>query len=140
MLYFVSGLRKTKAQDLQAGLEQRLSYLKGEIASVEAQAEENRQRVLVLQSEWQAIYDKTGEDTDVVPENESIITRCVDTNVPTEQFVSAMDNRQRTFLETMSEAANERGLQLADKVTLMLQGQTGQCSDLSWGQDWKDVL
>ena len=46
-------------------------------------------------------------------------------NVPTEQFVSAMLNLQRAFLETMAEAANERGLQLADKVTLMLQGQTG---------------
>ena len=46
-------------------------------------------------------------------------------NVPAEQFVSTMDNLQRTFLETMAEAANERWLQLADKVTLMLQGQTG---------------
>ena len=46
-------------------------------------------------------------------------------NVLTEQFVSAMDNLQHTFLETMAETPNERGLQLADKVTLMLQGQTG---------------
>ena len=61
-------------------------------------------------------------------------------NVPTEQFVWAMDSLQRTFLETMAEAAKERGLQLADKVTLMLQGQTGYCSDLPWGQDRKDVL
>ena len=45
---------------------------RGEFASVEAQAEEQRQRALVLQSEWQALYDKTGEDTDIVPENESV--------------------------------------------------------------------
>ena len=170
--------------------------------------------MLVLQSEWQALYDKTGEDTDVVPENESVhegglgernlgevdatdefvgdegnldsddfrtvlsrreckkqrvnkgdadtvergpskedvsstvldsidhntLCRHIVQNVPPEQFVSAMDNLQRTFLETLAEAANDSGLQLADKVTLMLQGQTGWCSDLSWGQDWKDVL
>ena len=65
-------IEKDKAKELQARLEQRLSNLKGELASVEAQAEENRQRVLVLQSEWQALYDKTGEDTDVMPENESV--------------------------------------------------------------------
>ena len=39
---------------------------------MEAQPEENRQRVLVLQREWQALYDKTGEDTDVMSENESV--------------------------------------------------------------------
>ena len=60
------------AKDLQARLEQRLSDLRGELASVEAQAEENGQRVLVLQSEWQALCDKTWEDTDVVPESESV--------------------------------------------------------------------
>ena len=65
-------IEKDKAKDLQARLEQRLSNLKGELASVEAQAEENSQRVLVLQSEWQASYDRTGEDTDVMPENESV--------------------------------------------------------------------
>ena len=192
-------IEKDKAKDLQARLEQRLSNLKGELASVEAQAEENRQRVLVLQSEWQALYDKTGEDTDVMPENESVheeglgernmgevdamdesvgdegnldsddfrtvlsrrerkmqrvnkndaeteergpskegassaVLDSIDHNtlcrhtvqiVPTEQFVSAIDKLQRTFLETLAEAANERGLLLADKVTLMLQGQTG---------------
>ena len=34
------------------------------MALAETQAEENRQRVLVLQSEWQALYDQAGEDTD----------------------------------------------------------------------------
>ena len=31
---------------------------------MEAQHEEQRQRVLVLQSEWQALYDQAGEETD----------------------------------------------------------------------------
>ena len=57
-------IEKDKAKDLQARLEQRLSNLRGELASVEAQAEEQRQRVLVLQSEWQALYDQAGEETD----------------------------------------------------------------------------
>ena len=57
-------IEKDKAKDLQARLEQRLSNLRGELASVEAQHEEQRQRVLVLQSEWQALYDQAGEETD----------------------------------------------------------------------------
>ena len=55
-------IEKDKAKDLQARLEQRLSNLRGELASVEAQHEEQRQRVLVLQSEWQALYDQAGEE------------------------------------------------------------------------------
>ena len=54
-------IEKDKAKDLQARLEQRLSNLRGELASVEAQHEEQQ---LVLQSEWQALYDQAGEETD----------------------------------------------------------------------------
>ena len=56
-------IEKDKAKDLQARLERRLSDLRGELASVEAQAEEQRQRVLVLQSEWQALNDQAGEES-----------------------------------------------------------------------------
>ena len=57
-------IEKDKAKDLQARLEQRLRNLRGELASVEAQHEEQKQRVLVLQSEWQALDDQAGEETD----------------------------------------------------------------------------
>ena len=33
------------------------------LQGLEVQAEESRQRVLVLQSEWQALYDKAGEES-----------------------------------------------------------------------------
>ena len=56
-------IEKDKAKEFPSRLEQRISNLKHELAAVETQAEENRQRVLVLQSEWQALYDTKLERT-----------------------------------------------------------------------------
>ena len=57
-------IEKDKAKEQQAKLEQRVYNLRNDLALAETQAEENRQRVLVLQSEWQALYDQAGEVTD----------------------------------------------------------------------------
>ena len=57
-------IEKDKAKDQQAKLDQRVYNLRNDLALAETQAEENRQRVLVLQSEWQALYDQAGEETD----------------------------------------------------------------------------
>ena len=42
----------------------RVYNLRNDLALAETQAEENRQRALILQSEWQALYEQTGEETD----------------------------------------------------------------------------
>ena len=57
-------IEKDKAKNQQAKLEQRVYNLRNDLALAESQAEENRQRVLVLQSEWQALYDQAGEVSD----------------------------------------------------------------------------
>ena len=57
-------IEKDKAKDQQAKLDQRVYNLRNDLVLAETQAEENRQRVLVLQSEWQALYDQAGEETD----------------------------------------------------------------------------
>ena len=57
-------IEKDKAKEQQAKLEQRVYNLRNDLALAESQAEENRQRVLVLQSEWQALYDQAGEVSD----------------------------------------------------------------------------
>ena len=57
-------IQKDKAKDQQAKLDQRVYNLRNDLVLAETQAEENRQRVLVLQSEWQALCDQAGEDTD----------------------------------------------------------------------------
>ena len=51
-----------KAKDLPAKVDLKVENLRNELAIVEIQAEENRRRVLVLQSEWQALYDKAGRE------------------------------------------------------------------------------
>ena len=57
-------IEKDKAKDQQAKLDHRVHNLRNDLALAETQAEDNRQRVLVLQSEWQALYDQAGEETD----------------------------------------------------------------------------
>ena len=57
-------IEKDKAKDQQAKLDQRVYNLRNDLVLAETQAEENRRRVLVLQSEWQALYDQAGEETD----------------------------------------------------------------------------
>ena len=57
-------IEKDKAKDQEAKLDQRVYNLRNDLALAESQAEENRQRVLLLQSEWQALYDQAGEETD----------------------------------------------------------------------------
>ena len=57
-------IEKDNAKDQQAELDQRVYNLRNDLALAETQAEENRQRVLTLQSEWQALYDQAGEETD----------------------------------------------------------------------------
>ena len=57
-------IEKDKAKDQQAKLDQRVYNLRNDLALAETQAEENRQRVPVLQSEWHALYDQAGEETD----------------------------------------------------------------------------
>ena len=57
-------IEKDKAKDQQAKLDQRVYNLRNDLVLAETQAEENRQRVLILQSEWQALYDQAGEETD----------------------------------------------------------------------------
>ena len=57
-------IEKDKAKDQQAKLDQRVYNLRNDLVLAETQAEVNRQRVLVLQSEWQALYDQAGEETD----------------------------------------------------------------------------
>ena len=54
-------IENDKAKDQQAKLDQRVYNLRNDLVLAETQAEENRQRVLVLQSEWQALYDQAGE-------------------------------------------------------------------------------
>ena len=44
-------------------LDQRVYNLRNDLALAETQAEENRQSVLILQSELQALYDQAGEET-----------------------------------------------------------------------------
>ena len=57
-------LIEKKAKDQHAKLDQRLYNLRNDLVLAESQAENNRQRVLVLQSEWHALYDQAGEETD----------------------------------------------------------------------------
>ena len=57
-------IEKDKAKDHQAKLDQRVENLRNDLDLAVTQAEENRQRVLVLQSEWQALHDQVGEETD----------------------------------------------------------------------------
>ena len=53
-------IEKDKAKEQQ----ERVYNLRNDLALAETQAEENRQRVLILQSEWQALYEQAGEETD----------------------------------------------------------------------------
>ena len=55
---------KDKAKHQLAKIDQRVENFRNELAGLEFQAEESRQRVLVLQSDWQALYDKAGEESD----------------------------------------------------------------------------
>ena len=55
-----NGLRRTKAKDQQAKLDQRVENLRNDLILAETQG----QRVLVLQNEWQALYDQAGKETD----------------------------------------------------------------------------
>ena len=57
-------IEKDKAKDQQAKQDQRVYNLRNDLALAETQAEENRQRVPVLQSEWHALFDQAGEETD----------------------------------------------------------------------------
>ena len=57
-------IEKDRAKDEQDKLDQRVYNLRNDLALAETQAEENRQRVLILQSEWQALYDQAGQETD----------------------------------------------------------------------------
>ena len=54
---------KDKAEEQLAKIDQRVENLRNELAGLEVQAEESRHRVVVLQSEWQALYDKAGEES-----------------------------------------------------------------------------
>ena len=103
-------IEKDKAKELQSRLEQRNSNLKTELASVATQAEENRQRVQVLQSEWQALYDKTGEDTDQMPEVESVLEDEVcDGDMGDVETMDESDGDKQDDSEGFKEVLSRRG-------------------------------
>ena len=61
-------IEKDKAKEQQAKLDQKENNLRNDLVLAETQAEE--ENVLVLQSEWQALYDQAGEETDEKAENQ----------------------------------------------------------------------